>query len=166
MKTKILPYSELKDLPGYEDLCETSYNTLVEVVDKIIPRTKVLGLQCRMSSYGGYLHLSLSDITHQNKCGTSACIIGVIATLFPVKSEYFLGDNKPSFSYLYFQKYMIPLLYKKSYRNEYSMWNYLFASHWPDSFELGVKRIKTVLSGNYDENLNFNWHGENPLFNF
>jgi hypothetical protein len=164
MKTKILPYSELKDLSGYEDLCETSYNTLVEVVDKIIPRVEELNLQCRMNHYGGYQDLSLSDITHQNRCGTSACIVGVIATLFPINPSHFF--QVLGFSYAHFQIAMIPKLYLSKKGGEISMWNFLFSEDWPNNFELGVKRIKTVLSGDYIEGWDYHWHGENPLFNF
>jgi len=164
MKTIILPYSELKDLPGYEDLDETSYNTLVEVVDKILPKAKKLNLQCRMKSYGGYENYTESQVTLHNECGTSACIVGVIATLFPVDSNYFLKFALV-FSYAHFQLDKIPGLCT-SKKGEMNMWNFLFSEDWPNSFELGVKRIKTVLSGDYIEGWDLDWHGENPLFNF
>lgn len=163
MENKILPYSELKDLPGYEDLCETSYNTLVEVVDKILPKAKEFNLHCRMRSYGAYEDLPEAQITLHNECGTSACVMGVIATLFPVASKYFMNFNL-GFSYERFQRDKIPGIYAS--RKYKSIWSFLFSEDWPDSFELGVKRIKTILSGDYLAEWDYDWHGENPLFNF
>ena len=165
METKILPYSELKDLPGYEDLCETSYNTLVEVVDKTIPKAKELNLRCVMSNYGGYEGLTGKAITESNECGTCACVIGVIATLFPVEFEY-LDPCGNVYFYPQFQSAVIPRLYENRNDHDTTMWDFLFSEDWPNSFELGVERIKTVLSGDYAEDWDYDWHGKNPLFNF
>ena len=151
MKTKILPYSELKNLPGYEDLCETSYNTLVEVVDKILPQAKLLNLSCKMKAYGGYGNLTKGAIIQRNECGTAACVMGVIATLFTVNPDHFYKLN-PVFSYPTFQTEKIPMLFEESTSDENSMWYFLFGEEWPNSFEAGVERIKTVLAGQYDEN--------------
>lgn len=157
MKTKILPYAELKDLPGYKDLCETSYNTLVKSVDKIIPKVKKLKLTCNMTYYGGYQNYSEIDVTQQNACGTSACIMGVIATLFPLNPEHFMDFNL-GFSYERFQKDMIPGLNGLRRDSIANMWDYLFAEQWSNSFEAGVERIKTVLSGQYDENWDYDFN--------
>lgn len=92
-----------------------------------------------MKRYGCYEGLEKNKL---HMCGTSGCLLGNIARLFPVKDCYF---EYREFSYQKFRQIEFPYIDYDDYWSMYSDWGFLFDSTWSKyqpTFDQAIRRLE------------------------